>query len=77
MVSLEEEMKNEMHKLEKEIEEIDNEMQKLNNKIIDLIVARKKKEHDLRALRENFGMPEPEDVHITIDRILKERYMKA
>jgi hypothetical protein len=78
MVSLEEEMRNEMFRLEKEVDAIDDELEKLHNKIVDLIVIRKKKERDLRALRTNFGIEGSEsDVQVTLERILKERYMKA
>ena len=50
-MTIEEEMINEIRKLEKEIDSIDDELEKLHNKIIQLISARKKKEHDLRILR--------------------------
>jgi len=78
MPTLEEEMRHEMYKLEKEIDAIDTELEKMHNKIVDLIVIRKKKERDLRILRANFGLEAPEsEVQITLERILKERYAKA
>jgi len=67
-----------MYKLEKEIDAIDTELEKMHNKIVDLIVIRKKKERDLRILRANFGLEAPEsEVQVTLERILKERYAKA
>lgn len=78
MTTIEEEMRQEMYKLEKEIAEIDSELEKLNNKMISLMVVRKKKDHDLRILKTNFGLEEPEgDIQTTLARILKERYMKV
>lgn len=67
-----------MYKLEKEIDAVDTELEKMHNKIVDLIVLRKKKERDLRILRANFGLEAPESkVQVTLERILKERYAKA
>lgn len=78
MVTLEEEMRHEMLKLEQELKEIDSELQKLRDKMIFLMDSRKKREHDLRILRTNFGLEEPEDdIQITLDKILRERYMKT
>lgn len=71
---LEEEMRNEMYKLEKEIEEIDEEMHKVSTKMVNLINIRKKKEHNLKVLRENFGVVKTEDTEIqtTLQQLLKE-----
>lgn len=76
MVNLEDEMRHEMEKLEKEISGIDEDLQKLRDKMLRLMEERKKKTHDLRILKVNFGLQEPEsDIQVTLDRILKERYM--
>ena len=72
-MTLEEEMRNEIRKLEREIDSIDDELQKLHTRIIQLISARKKKEHDLRILRENFEMGEDKDIQTTLERLLRER----
>ena len=78
MVNLEDEMRHEIEKLEKEISVIDEDLQKLRDKMLRLMEERKKKTHDLRILKVNFGLQEPEsDIQVTLDRILKERYMKA
>lgn len=71
---LEEEMRNEMYRLEKEVEMIDNEIEKLSTKIVNLINIRKKKEHNLKILRENFGLIKTEetDIQITLEQLLKE-----
>lgn len=63
-MSLEEEMRNEMYKLEEEIREIDEEMQKISTKIVNLINIKKKKEHDLKVLRENFGLIKTEETEL-------------
>ena len=77
MVELEQEMRHEMLKLEKEISAVDAELERLHRKILDLMAIRRKKEHDLRILRTNFGLEQPEDeIQVTLERILKERYMK-
>ena len=48
---LEEAMKLEVERLEREIIVIDIKLESLQKKIIDLVTLRKKKEHDLIALR--------------------------
>ncbi len=72
-MTIEEEMRNEMRKLEREIDYIDDELQKFHNKIIHLISERKKKEHDLRILRETFELGEEKDIQTTLERLLRER----
>lgn len=72
---LEEEMKAEIKKLENEIMVIDYELEKLHNKILQLITIRKKKEHDLRVLKANFGeaTEEDHDFQTTLARLLREK----
>lgn len=71
---LEEEMRHEIARLEKEIAQLDEEIQKLYTKVTNLINIRKKKEHDLRILRENFGIvvDKESDIQTTLTRLLKE-----
>lgn len=71
---LEEEMRHEMYKLEREIALIDEEIQKLYTKVANLINIRKKKEHDLKVLKENFGITEAEYINIqtSLSKMLKE-----
>jgi hypothetical protein len=68
-MALEEEMHNEIHKLEREIAAIDDEMQKLSTKVINLLNIKKKKEHDLRILRENFEIvpTTSEEIQLTLE----------
>ncbi len=69
---LEEEMRHEIIRLEKELEQIDLALKKLNNKIFILLDAREKREHDLRILKEGFETPVSYDVE-DIEKILKGR----
>lgn len=71
-MSLEEEMVNEIRKLESEIDVLDMEMEKLHNKMLHLIGLRKKKEHDLRTLRMNFGEDDRE-IQMSLTRLLREK----
>ncbi len=68
---LEEAMKHEVLRLEGEIANIDRELEKLHHKIDELITTRKKKEHDLKALKASFGESFFEEE--LIGEILKER----
>lgn len=73
---LEEEMRHEMDKLEKEIEVLDDEIQKLYTKVVNLINIRKKKEHNLKVLKENFGLYRELDeteIQTTLSGMLKEK----
>jgi hypothetical protein len=68
-MALEEEMKNEIQKLEREIAAIDEEMQKLSTKIVNFLNIKKKKEHDLRVLRETFEIipTTSEEIQLTLE----------
>ena len=55
LMPLEEEMQNEVKRLEREISVIDEELEKLHKKILQLIMIRKKKDHDLKILKRDFG----------------------
>ncbi|MEM7819354.1 MAG: hypothetical protein QXD48_00815 [Candidatus Aenigmatarchaeota archaeon] len=72
---IEDEMRAEMKKLEKEIELIDDELEKLHNKILHLIMIRKKKERDLKVLRSSFGYEEEmeKEIQTTLAKLLKEK----
>jgi predicted nucleic acid-binding Zn-ribbon protein len=74
---LEDEMRQEMRKIEREIETLDDELEKLHNKILQLIMIRKKKERDLKIIRENvLGYDEDQDgqIQTTLAKLLKEKY---
>ena len=66
-------MRNEIRKLEKEIDSIDDDLEKMHTRIAQLISVRKKKEHDLRVLRANFDIGEEKDTQLTLERLLRER----
>ena len=72
---LEDEMRNEMVRLESELSILDDEISKLHTKLANLMNIRKKKEHDLNALRANFvlftGIVD-KDVQTNLSRMIKE-----
>jgi septal ring factor EnvC (AmiA/AmiB activator) len=77
IMPLENHMRDEMRKLEKEIAILDDELERLHTKILQLIMIRKKKEHDLKVFRENvLGYDEDEDgqIQTTLAKLLKEKY---
>lgn len=67
-MSLEEEMRREVDRLEREIEDIDMRLKKLHDKVFHLIELRGKKEHDLKTLKGSFAEEE-----IDLEKILKGR----
>ncbi|MFH0832432.1 MAG: hypothetical protein V1900_01770 [Candidatus Aenigmatarchaeota archaeon] len=77
-MSLENEMHNEVRRLEREIEVIDEELEKLHKKILQLIMIRKKNDHDLKALRSSF-IEEPFDereFQTTLAKLLEKEGIK-
>jgi len=50
---IEQEIENEIRKLEREISSLDDELQNIHKKIVDLILLKKKKETELRMLTGN------------------------
>ena len=65
-------MRNEIARLETEIERIDAELQKLQTKIINLINIKKKKEHDLRILKMNFNETvEEKEIQTDLQQLMK------
>ena len=72
---LEDEMRSEIERLEHEVAVIDEELEKLHKKILQLLMIRKKKDHDLKVLRSNFGeIPfEERDFQTTLARLLREK----
>ncbi len=69
-MTIEEEMRFEIRRLEKEIDSIDTEMEKHQTRILELISSRKKKEHDLRILRSNFELVSQQDIQTTLDKLI-------
>ena len=73
-MALEEQMRVEVRRLEKEIVLIDEELARLYKRIEHALALRKKKGHDLRILRENFGEPEEDiEIKLSLANILKEK----
>lgn len=73
---LEEEMRHEIEKLEKEVEVLDVEIKTLYTKVVNLINIRKKKEHNLKLLKENFGIKtdiSDKEMQLTLSNLLKEQ----
>ena len=75
LMPLEEEMQNEVKKLEREMSVIDEELEKLHSKILQLIMIRKKKDHDLKILNRNFGEDEKE-FQTTLAKLLEKEGIK-
>ncbi len=73
-MALEEEMRQEIGKIEREITVLDSEIERLYTKLSNLINIRRKKEYELRTLRGNFGIPdiEEKDLQTNLSRILRE-----
>lgn len=72
VMSLEEEMRHEISRLESELTQIDAELQKLQAKVVNLINIKKKKEHDLSILQANFSESQEERAAQTnLERLLK------
>jgi len=77
-MTIEEEMQLEIRRLEREIAAIDEELEKLHKKILNLLLIRKKKDHDLRVLRINFygELPEDKEWQTTLAKLLREEGVK-
>ena len=72
---LEQEMQNEVRKLEREIYILDEELEKLHKKILQIIMIRKKKEHDLKILKKDFSEDEKE-FQTTLAKLLEKEGIK-
>ncbi len=71
-MTLEEEMRHEILRLESEIAQIDAELHKLQTKVINLINIKKKKEYDLSVLKANFGETQEEkEIQTNLEMLLK------
>ena len=76
-MSLEEEMKNEIRKLEKEIFLIDEELEKLHKKILQLMMIKKKKDHDLHILKSDLFGENDKEYQTTLARMLAKEGVKT
>jgi len=71
-MSLENEMRQEITRLELEIAQIDEELQKLQTKVVNLVNIKKKKEHNLSVLKANFSEGEDDkEVQTSLQQLLK------
>lgn len=68
---VEDEMKREIERLKQQIAVIDAELEKINKRSMDLLMSRKKKEHDLRVLLGHFGEIEEREKQKTLANLLK------
>ncbi len=75
-MSLEQEMRNEITRLEKELIFLDDELEKLHNRIVELMAVRKKKDHDLRVLKSNFGENDEKEYQTTLAKLLEREGIK-
>ncbi len=75
LMTLEEEMKLEIRRLEKEIDFLDQELEKLHKKILQVLMLKRKKEHDLRVLK-GYDKNDINDreIQTTLAKILREQY---
>jgi hypothetical protein len=72
-MTIEDEMKLEIKRLEQELSFLDSELEKLAEKMEKFIMIRKKKERDLSILKMNFGeASENKEIQTTLARLLKE-----
>ncbi len=71
-MTLENEMRQEITRLESEIDQIDIELQKLQLKITNLINIKKKKEYNLSVLKANFTEThEDREIQTDLQMLLK------
>ena len=75
LMPLEQEMQNEVRKLEREIYILDEELEKLHKKILQIIMIRKKKEHDLKILKKDFSEDDKE-FQTTLAKLLEKEGIK-
>lgn len=72
-MTVEDEMKNEVKRLEREILLLDEELEKLHKRIVNILMIKKKKEHDLHILKANFiEDKEDREFQTTLAKLLKE-----
>ena len=67
-MAIEQEIENEIRKLEREISSIDDELQNIHKKIVDLILLKKKKENELQMLT---GSEEEKELQTSLSRLFE------
>ena len=68
IMAIEQEIENEIRKLEREISSIDDELQNIHKKIVDLILLKKKKENELQMLT---GSEEEKELQTSLARLFE------
>ena len=64
---IEQEIENEIRKLEREISSLDDELQNIHKKIVDLILLKKKKEKELHMLKGD--LEEEKELQTSLSRL--------
>ena len=64
-------MRKEIERLRRDIEQLDAELEKINNRTLQILMMRKKKEHDLKVLLAHFGVTEEREVQKTLANLIK------
>ncbi|MBI4014438.1 MAG: hypothetical protein HY365_00610 [Candidatus Aenigmarchaeota archaeon] len=67
-MTIEEEMRHEIAKLELEITELDREIERFSLRLMALQSVRKKKERDINILKANFNEGESKEIQTTLAR---------
>ena len=68
---VEDEMKREIERLRQQLALIDAELEKINKRSMDLLMSRKKKEHDLKVLLGHFNNSEDKETQKTLANLLR------
>ncbi len=68
---IEDEMMKEINKLKSEIAALDAELEKINNRTLQILMQRKKKEHELKILMAHFGVIEEKEIQTTLANLMK------
>ncbi len=71
VMSLDEEMRGEISRLENEIAALDMQIEALNAKVMQMLSSRNKKLHDMRILKANFGLSDEKAAQTTLAKILR------
>ena len=72
-MTVEDEMKTEIKRIENEMSLLDNELEKLHKRIVQVLMVRKKKERDLKVLKSNFtNDKDDKEFQTTLSKLLGE-----
>jgi len=68
-MAIEQEIENEIKKLEREISSLDDELQNIHKKIVDVILLKKKKEKELHMLKGD--MEEEKELQTSLSKLFE------